>query len=471
MSEHKLASLIGRFRPKRTYQSGNIIAEVDGVFVRVDEDICCDGETILIPVEDMLQDAAVIRSARVSTGRDTAAVSEKAQDLLRSLYQGEHVTPSEGAVLFRLRMTVPIYTAQSFFQIFSSHNEWSGRYSEIDGAFAVPKLAEPSLAALQILRENEWDSKQIYSAFLQENIAKEQARFALSYRFFTRFYWTVSLRHLLELAALEANPYAPAEFWEFRDTVLPALFRDWTPWTSDVFEATKKCYPMRWALDVPSPEIPCLWERAVGNIGTIQLVSSSVDENVIRRGVHTGPNPKRGFGHSSLTFGITCPIFVYRQWVRHRYGVWSELPVDFDEIVKKKDFYIPKTFRKQVGKSMSYEYEDMIGATNERYKHDLALLIQRQCIRYQRLRELDFSPEESAIVLPYVFSVSRLWTVNLEGLMNFFSLRCDTHAQYEIRAYANELYEWFSSAYPWSNEIFLKHLNYGKSPVFDENKK
>ena len=460
MAANKLKSLIEKFRPRRTYKNGNITTEVDGIFVRIDESMRVREKTLIVPVEDFLQDAAIIRSARVSTGRDAAAVNEKAEDLLRSLYKNEHVTPFEGAVLFRLKMTAPIYAAQPFCQIFSSHNEQSGRYKEIDGQFAIPPWATKSPQALQILREGECDSKRTYEAFLRAGIAKEQARLALLYRFFTKFYWTISLRHLLELSALEENPFAPKEFWEFRDVILPKLFSDYAPWTNDIFNDSKKCYGTRWAFDIPYPNaIPYIWKSWIENIGTIKLISSSISEDLMRLGVHTGPNPKRGFAHSSLIFDIACPIFVYRQWVRHRYGAWSELPVDFARIVKENLFFIPRNFRKQVGKAMQYRYEDLIGGENERFRDDLALLIKRSCIRYSQLLDLGFSPEQAAIALPYSFLVRRLWTVNIESLMNFFSLRCDSEAQEEIRQFANVIYRWFASRYPWVNEIFLKHLN------------
>ena len=75
-------------------------------------------------------------------------------------------------------------------------------------------------------------------------------------------------------------------------------------------------------------------------------------------------------------------------------------------------------------------------------------------------------PQEAALNLPYVFRVKRLWTANVESLMNFFSLRCDKQAQWEIRQFAHAIYPRFRKSFPWANEIFLRYLNFGKSSTF-----
>lgn len=467
-----LEDLKKRFNPRRTYQFGNTKVEVDGVFVRIDDDMLINDEYALISLEDLLQDPAIIRSARVSTGRDTAVVSEKAVGLIGSLYRDEHVTPFEGAVEFRFRCEAPIYMVHPIFQLFSSHNEWSGRYSEIDGPFATPDYILNNPRALQIFQEAEYDSKALYREWCTMGIAREQARFALLYRFYTKFWWTISLRHLLRVCSLEETTLAPPEFWHMRDNILLQIVKDWTPWTYDKFAEYKKCHQTKWAEIVLMPQI-MEWIRKdhIENIGSVRLVNAMVNEKIMQLGVHTGPDPARGFGHSALTFEIISPIFVHRQWVRHRYGAWSEFPIDFDAIVHNQDFYIPKTFRKQVGKAMSYVYEGMLGGENERCRDDLSRLVIRSSKRYALLRDMGFAPQQAGVILPYVFRVPRLWTVNIEGLMNFFSLRCDNHAQWEIRQYANTIYQWFCERYPWSNKIFLEHLKYGSSPLFDEQVK
>lgn len=472
----QLKTLKERFNPHRCYEYENMRLDVDGVFVRIDEDgfvSSGDGQAYIISTEDLLQDSSVIRSARVSTGRDTEIINEKAAGLIGALYRDEHNTPFEGGVIFRFRVKVPIYTAQPFFQLPYAHNEQSGRYSVLDRPYAIPLYVVRSSNSdvLKIFEEAEQDAQSTYKFFLSRNVAKEQARFAHLYRFFTEFYWTISLRHILELLSLEKNSLAPQEFWCFRDNILNRVVQDWTPWTYDKYKENSKSYKTLWhqeidqekQLDLILPEGP---KMDIYNIGSICVVSSNINEEFIKLGVQTGPNPKRGLGHGVVTFAMEMPIFVYRQWVRHRYGVWSELKVDFDITVSARDFYIPERFRKQVGTTMQYHFEEMGDDENIEMQESMVSLIEKSCYRYKRLRDLRLKPNEAATNLPYVFRVPTLWTVNVESLVNFFSLRCDMHAQWEIRQYANAIYQWFQERYPWLNKLFLEQLNFGESEIF-----
>ena len=113
----RLAVLKQRFNPRREYKVSHTKIEVDGAFVRFDDDWGFKDDKAIVPLEDFLQDPAVIRSARVSTGRDAKEVNEKAEGLIGALYRNKHVTPFEGSVIFRLRVEPPICFAQSFFQL------------------------------------------------------------------------------------------------------------------------------------------------------------------------------------------------------------------------------------------------------------------------------------------------------------------------------------------------------------------
>src|SRR3972149_1390708 len=176
-----LEELKSRFNPRRTYEDAarGITIEVDGVFVRVDEALAAQKgrESFEIPTEDLLQDPSIIRSARVSTGRDTKAVDEKAAGLIGSLYEGSHETPLEGGVVFRLKVTTPICYAQPFFQLRYSHNEFSGRYSVIDGDFYTPVCAQKNPEILRVFQEAEADSRNIYKKLLEAGGAREEGRF------------------------------------------------------------------------------------------------------------------------------------------------------------------------------------------------------------------------------------------------------------------------------------------------------
>lgn len=468
----RLAELKKSFNPKRKYSDNNgTTIEVDGVFVRVDESLEQQrgAEVYSINAEDLLQDPPVIRSARVSTGRDSKEVDEKAKGMIGALYSGRHETPFEGGAVFRLRVETPICFAQPFFQLPYSHNEFSGRYSIIDGDFYTPKNI--SSLALFYYQENEQKCQRVYKELLDMGVAREQARFALPFRFFTKFYWTVSLRHLLEVLSLEANNLTTPGFWGIRDNILKKIVQDWTPWAYEKAEETKRCVQTKWAdSDDTGALIATRKERSLkqfkNEVGSVDLLNISGDDALMMLGVKTQPNPRRGFGHASMTFLMEVPIFVHRQWVRHRYGSWSELPVNFCEVVNNRNFYIPHRFRKQVGKAMSYVYEDMNDEENDLVRKKLDLLIEDSCNQFEVVRGCGYEPFQAAQNLVYTFRIPVMWTVNIESLMNFFSLRCDTHAQWEIRQFANVIYEWFKEYFPDADLVFRNYLNYGKSPVF-----
>ena len=144
----QIEQLIGQFRPHRHYQAQGISLEVDGAFLRVDETLESQRgqKTLEIETEDLLQDLAIVRSARVSTDRG----------LINALYRDRHETPFEGGVVFRLKITTPICYAQPFFQIFASHNEFSGRYNGLPTIFPGPMRFFSSISTLVKVVSSVW---------------------------------------------------------------------------------------------------------------------------------------------------------------------------------------------------------------------------------------------------------------------------------------------------------------------------
>ena len=209
----KLDNLARSFKPKRRFSCSHTTIEVDGVFVRVpseeDKDswvpVKIEGESesvthYTIKVEDLLQDPAVIRSARVSTGRDSLAVDEKAQGMMNYLWRDYHVTPYESGVVVRLKVETPIPYADPLLKLFASFNEFSGRYSNIDTGFYMP--SNISTEAKEEFGDSAEESGLLYKELLDFGLAKEMARLCLAYRYYTKFYMTVSLRHIMEFLTI-----------------------------------------------------------------------------------------------------------------------------------------------------------------------------------------------------------------------------------------------------------------------------
>lgn len=159
------------------------------------------------------------------------------------------------------------------------------------------------------------------------------------------------------------------------------------------------------------------------------------------------------FEHTSLTFHIKAPIFVVKQWMRHRIGnSFNEISGRYVEM--KEEFYIPGSLRTQVGKNYQYatllDGVDKIDKIMKHYEVTFKL--------YQELLTFGVAKEQARAILPLGLYTQFYWTVNVRSLMNFISLRLDDHAQEEIRRYAEVLLEYFQEKFPWTYEAFLTKI-------------
>ena len=472
-----LETLEKNFKLRRLFERSHTKIEVDGVFVRIPEDEDPDGweitegedghRYIKIRVEDILQDPATIRSARVSTGRDTVAVNEKAQGLVDYLWKGAHVTPFEGGVMFRLKITTPIAYAQPLFRLFSSHNELSGRYTDNTEKYYMAERIK-NLPARQIFIKSEENAQARYMGLLDMDVANEMARFAHLYRFYTKFFMTISLRHMLEFAGTAglSTRHTETEFWDIQE-IFCDIIQHWAPWAYKALENKPYQYSYLFVDEIlhesrkQGAEMPYLCSESILGIGRVKLLNAFGNEKFMIGRLDDFPIPLRGFGHGGMTFYLKLPIFVFRQWVRHRYSIFSEPTTNFDRIVEKNEFYVPERFRKQVGHVGNYTYSDMNDEENDRARQALINHIDRARGEYRLLRSLGIPAEMAGMNLPYCFFIPVYWTVNLESLMNFFSLRVDGHAQAEMRKYAEIIWRMCSAEFPKYAQIFSRFIYFG----------
>ncbi|MFN3284254.1 MAG: FAD-dependent thymidylate synthase [Pseudothermotoga sp.] len=149
------------------------------------------------------------------------------------------------------------------------------------------------------------------------------------------------------------------------------------------------------------------------------------------------------FEHIVFTFHVKCPIFVARQWMRHRIASYNELSGRYTEF--NDEFYLPD-FGKRIGKDQ---------AEKARQIFEQAYEVSYQC--YKQLLEVGFQREIARLVLPLATYTQFIWTVNGRSLMNFLSLRADSHAQWEMQQFAIAVARIFKQLCPWTYEAFLKH--------------
>ncbi len=167
---------------------------------------------------------------------------------------------------------------------------------------------------------------------------------------------------------------------------------------------------------------------------------------------HTSP-----FEQVVLTFHVKMPIFVARQWVRYRTARTNEISGRYS--VLSDEFYIPEELHLQAtdnkqGRSSETLPEE---ATRELLT-EMTDGHRRQYELYNKLIESGVSREVARTVLPLSLYTEMYWQIDLHNLFNFLKQRLDSHAQYEIRAYAQVMAEIVQKVAPMAWESFEEHV-------------
>lgn len=167
---------------------------------------------------------------------------------------------------------------------------------------------------------------------------------------------------------------------------------------------------------------------------------------------HTSP-----FEHNQLSFRIKCPLYVARQWMRHRMNSYNE--ISYRYVKAKDEFYIPQKWRSpdEVNKQSSvggFESEMIDRAYNE----SLALALKN----YEFLLESGVCREQARGLLPMCTYTEFIFTTNLHSLCHFLKLRLGQGAQHEIQHYAQALLKLALPHFPVSlgawKDKFMPHL-------------
>lgn len=158
-----------------------------------------------------------------------------------------------------------------------------------------------------------------------------------------------------------------------------------------------------------------------------------------------------------IRFHIKMPIFVMRQFVRHRIGVdLNEISGRYVEF-QENDFYIPKTFRLQSTNNKQGSSEDVSEADNVRaliqYQHSCQYTFKI----YEELLNMGIAKEMARMCLPLSLYTEIHVTMSLEAITHFIELRKDSHAQYEIRQFSNAIEQLFLEAFPISAKALLEN--------------
>lgn len=182
----------------------------------------------------------------------------------------------------------------------------------------------------------------------------------------------------------------------------------------------------------------------------------SEDRGLIRylmKNRHTSP-----FEMCEFKFHCKMPLFTARQWIRHRTASVNEVSGRYSEL--PEEFYVPKSEHLQrqsknnkQGRGETFEENEanhiisnMTAMARDEFKH------------YHWMLDQDVAKEIARINLPLSTYTEWYWKIDLHNLFHFLKLRLDQHAQYEIRVYANAMYELIKQIVPISCEAFEDYM-------------
>jgi thymidylate synthase (FAD) len=161
------------------------------------------------------------------------------------------------------------------------------------------------------------------------------------------------------------------------------------------------------------------------------------------------------FEHNSFRFHVRCPLFVAREWFRHRVGSFNEFSMRYARATD--DFYVPEPddVRSQVGKPGAYSFEPVDAELAQTTRGELQAVYEHAYETYERLVEQGVARELARAAIPVGAYTEFYWTVNARALMNFVSLRAAETAQREIRRYAEAVERLFAERMPITHAAFV----------------
>jgi thymidylate synthase (FAD) len=208
-----------------------------------------------------------------------------------------------------------------------------------------------------------------------------------------------------------------------------------------------------------------IWAARVSTAGEQSLEEIGEDParsagliNYLARERHGSP-----FEHTSMTFFISAPIFVFREFMRHRIASYNEESGRYREL--SPVFYVPDADRKliQIGKPGAYTFVD---GTKEQLEITEAAMKEAYTLAYQQYQvmlDAGIAREVARAVLPVGLYSSMYVTMNARALMNFLSLRTaregshfPSYPQREIEMVAEKMEVEFARLMPLTHAAFEK---------------
>ncbi|MEM6338515.1 MAG: FAD-dependent thymidylate synthase [Pseudomonadota bacterium] len=187
--------------------------------------------------------------------------------------------------------------------------------------------------------------------------------------------------------------------------------------------------------------------------------------NYLMRHRHTTP-----FEMCDIKFHIKLPIFIARQWIRHRTASVNEYSARYS--ILSNEFYVPEKVNLSAQSTINKQ-----GRSDDELPDDvadklLALIKDDSEKCYRHYVEMMNEDDQGNIIDENTIGITRelarmnltlnhytewYWKINLHNLLHFLALRADSHAQYEIRVYAQAMLDVVKAWVPYAYEAFVEH--------------
>ena len=174
--------------------------------------------------------------------------------------------------------------------------------------------------------------------------------------------------------------------------------------------------------------------------------------NYLYKHKHTSP-----FEMVKFKFHVKTPIFVARQWFRHRMGNYNEISGRYSKL--KEEIYVPEKvssqslINKQLSSNDDLRNDDIVRnlMTNAQTYNNI------QFTNYEELMKAGVSRETARINLPLSLFTEFYFSIDLHNLLNFIKLRNSENAQYEIKEYAKAIEDIITPLCPITMDAYKNH--------------
>lgn len=164
------------------------------------------------------------------------------------------------------------------------------------------------------------------------------------------------------------------------------------------------------------------------------------------------------FEACQIKIHVRLPIFVERQWARHRAAGFNEISARYTQL--PSDYYVPAAGRlaRQSSTNRQGSGQPFSATKAAEIRQSMTLDASKVYASYQHYLDEDLTREVARVNLPLSMYTEKVWWTSLRMLLHFLGLRKNPHAQWEIQQYAEVLWTIVEAWCPWTAEAFVDYI-------------